>query len=109
MPAFANPLLASLLLPQVGGRVVVDGHLEVTGAANVRAAGDAARIPNGAGGEFAPPTAQRATREAVVLSFNAAQIPRASATRCRVSGWFSSALPNPGTAPAATAFCCHSA
>lgn len=72
VPAFANPLLAGLALPQEGGRVLVDGHLEVTGTENVWAVGDAARIPNGADGGFAPPTAQHATREAAVLAANIA-------------------------------------
>lgn len=72
VPAFANPLLATLALPQEGGRIVVDAHLEAAGATNVWAVGDAARIPNGAAGVFAPPTAQHATREAAVLAANIA-------------------------------------
>jgi NADH dehydrogenase len=72
VPAFANPLLAALPLPQEGGRILVDGHMEVVGHANLWAVGDAARIPNGADGEFAPPTAQHATREAAVLAANIA-------------------------------------
>jgi NADH dehydrogenase len=70
VPAFANPLLASLPLQQESGRLVVDHHLQVAATDNVWAIGDAARIPNGRDGGFAPPTAQHAIREAAVLAHN---------------------------------------
>jgi NADH:ubiquinone reductase (H+-translocating) len=72
VPSFANPLLDALDVPKQGGKVLVDQHLEVTGAANVWALGDAAKVPNAADVGFCPPTAQHAIRQAKTLAENIA-------------------------------------
>lgn len=68
-----SDLLTKLDLPLVGGKIAVDRHLQVQGAPNVWALGDAARIPLDDGQQaFAPPTAQFAVREARLLARNIA-------------------------------------
>ena len=66
-----NPLVASLPLPNRGGRVMVNEYLEVDGAPGVWAAGDCALVPDHHGG-FHPPTAQHALRQGRVLGHNIA-------------------------------------
>ncbi|MBC7967565.1 MAG: FAD-dependent oxidoreductase [Fuerstia sp.] len=72
VPSFPNPLIDTLDLQKEGGRIVVDGHLEVIGAANIWALGDTARVPNAADNEHCPPTAQHAIRQAKTLAHNIA-------------------------------------
>jgi NADH dehydrogenase len=64
-----DPGVHSLGLPLEKGRIVTDQAMRVVGHANVWAAGDAARIPDGRGGYY-PPTAQHAVREGARLARN---------------------------------------
>ena len=67
-----DPLARSIgLATDEHGRVVVDDHLRVPGHAGVYAVGDAAAVPDPAGG-FCPATAQHAIREGKVAGLNAA-------------------------------------
>jgi NADH dehydrogenase len=74
----ANPLIGRLGLPTRAGRLVVDPELAVPGHADVWAAGDAAAVPDLAARSHerdlpdAPPTAQHAQRQGVVLGRNVA-------------------------------------
>ncbi len=72
VPSFPNPLIDTLDVTREGGRIVVDGHLEVVGTPNVWALGDSARIPNAADNGVCPPTAQHAIRQARTLAHNLA-------------------------------------
>jgi NADH dehydrogenase len=69
VPALPNPLLATLGVELVRGKLAVDRHLAVAGHPGVWALGDAAAIPAGENG-IHPPTAQHAVREASVLARN---------------------------------------
>jgi NADH dehydrogenase len=65
-------LVASLGRPTDGqGRVVVDDHMRVDGLSHVFALGDAAAVPDPAGG-ICPGTAQHAVRQARVCAVNVA-------------------------------------
>lgn len=65
-----SPALAAAALPHgKGGAIVTDAEMRVPGFPGVWAIGDAAAIPDGAGGWF-PPTAQHAIREGPVLADN---------------------------------------
>ena len=72
VPSFPNPLIDTLDVRKEGGRIVVDGHLEVMGAENIWALGDTARVPNAADNDYCPPTAQHAIRQAKTLAHNIA-------------------------------------
>ena len=69
VPVEPHPLLKSLSLAKQGGRISVNSHLHCEEAPRVWAVGDCASIPLGAG-QFAPPTAQHAVREARVCAAN---------------------------------------
>ncbi|MGO9056963.1 MAG: NAD(P)/FAD-dependent oxidoreductase [Candidatus Binataceae bacterium] len=66
-----NPLVASLPLPNRGGRLLVNEFLEVEKAPGVWALGDCALVPDLKGG-FHPPTAQHALRQGRALGRNIA-------------------------------------
>jgi NADH dehydrogenase len=73
----ANPLIATLGLPTVKGRLVVDDRLRVPGHPEVYAIGDAAAVPDltkpiGKEGHhpLCPPTAQHAMRQATAAVRN---------------------------------------
>lgn len=72
VPSFPNPLIDAIDLRKEGGRIVVNGHLEVEGAENIWALGDTARVPNAADNQHCPPTAQHAIRQAQTLAHNIA-------------------------------------
>lgn len=68
-----HPLIAELGLPvDDKGRLVVDRCLRVEGAEGAWGAGDGAAVPRGEEGEYFPPTAQYAEREARRLAGNIA-------------------------------------
>lgn len=70
VPASPHPLVESLALPKTkNGRLQVDKTLAVQGATGVWALGDCAAVPAPEGG-LAPPTAQHATRQALVIAQN---------------------------------------
>jgi NADH dehydrogenase len=64
-----NPLVAALALPSRGGRVLVNGYLEVENVPNLWALGDCALVPDLKGG-FHPLTAQHALRQGRALGRN---------------------------------------
>jgi NADH dehydrogenase len=66
-----NPLMAALPVANRGGRILVNDYLEVSGRPGVWAIGDAAMVPDGAGG-FHPATAQHALREGRTVARNVA-------------------------------------
>ncbi len=68
-----SPLVATLGVPTDRGRLVVDDHCRVDGRADVLAIGDAAAVPDPAGG-ISPLTAQHALRQATVAARNAAAV-----------------------------------
>jgi len=72
VPSFPNPLIDALDVRKEGGRIVVDGYLEVVGSPHVWGLGDSARVPNAADNGFCPPTAQHAIRQARTLAHNIA-------------------------------------
>ncbi len=68
-----DPLVESLGLPTVQGRLVVDEHLTVPGHPELFAAGDAAAVPDlTRPGHYTPMTAQHAVRQGRVLAQNVA-------------------------------------
>ena len=70
VPSSPHPLIEALALPKAkNGRLLSDGHLQVEGATDVWAVGDCAKIAT-ADGTVVPPTAQHATRQAVVAAHN---------------------------------------
>jgi NADH dehydrogenase len=65
------PVLASLPCAKQRGRIVANDCLQVPGFPGVWALGDCALVPDAFNpGEFYPPTAQHATRQAAVLAGN---------------------------------------
>lgn len=78
--AAALPLVTRLRLPSERGRVKVDRTLRVEGQSRVWAIGDMALVPlvdsPSARGDWAPPTAQFAVREAAVVARNIAAVLR---------------------------------
>lgn len=73
VPSSPNPLLGELPLPMEFGKVKTDSFLQVEGSDSVWAVGDCALIPRAdpdKEGEFYPPTAQFAVREAEVVAKN---------------------------------------
>jgi NADH dehydrogenase len=68
-----GPLVRSLDLPTVRGRVVVDEYLQVPGHPQVFAVGDAAAVPDlTRSGQLTPMTAQHAQRQGKVVARNVA-------------------------------------
>jgi NADH dehydrogenase len=76
------PLLLNLPCALQRGRVVADECLQVPGWPGVWALGDCALVPDPYNpGKFYPPTAQHATRQAVVLADNLVAVMRGQAPR----------------------------
>jgi len=76
-----SPAIAAAAIPHgKGGAVITAGDMSVLGFDGLWALGDAAAIPNAAGG-FYPPTAQHAIREGPVLADNIVARLRGQATR----------------------------
>ncbi len=75
-----NPLVESLPVPKVRGRVETNSDMSVPGHPGVWALGDCAHIMNAWNNQPAPPTAQFATREATHLARNIAASIRGNAT-----------------------------
>jgi NADH dehydrogenase len=69
VPAGPHPLLSTLSLPQERGRIKVDEGLEVPEAPGVWALGDCALVKQ-VDGNFSPPTAQHALRQAKTCAQN---------------------------------------
>ena len=69
VPAGPHPLLSTLPLPQERGRIKVDEGLEVLDAPGVWALGDCALVKQ-VDGNFSPPTAQHALRQAKTCARN---------------------------------------
>ncbi|HVU25388.1 MAG TPA: FAD-dependent oxidoreductase [Opitutus sp.] len=69
VPAGPHPLLAMLPLPQERERIVVDGGMEVAGMPGIWALGDCALVKQ-VDGQFSPPTAQHALRQAKTCAEN---------------------------------------
>ena len=69
VPVEPHPLVASLALPQAGGKIVVTRHLHCAEATNVWAIGDCAAVPLAKEG-LAPPTAQHAVRQGTLCAEN---------------------------------------
>jgi NADH dehydrogenase len=65
-----NRLVASLPLPNRGGRLLVNDYLEVEDAPGIWALGDCALVPNPLTNGFHPPTAQHALRQGRALARN---------------------------------------
>jgi NADH dehydrogenase len=69
VPSGPHPLLSRLPLAQERGRIKVDEGLEVPGAAGIWALGDCALVKQ-VDGQFSPPTAQHALRQAKTCAQN---------------------------------------
>ncbi len=69
-----NPLVRELGLPLTdSGRIEVDANMQVAGAADIWAIGDAAAVPNPLNPERpSPPTAQQARRQGIAVGRNVA-------------------------------------
>lgn len=67
-----NPLVASLPLPNRGGRLLVNDFLEVENSPGIWALGDCALVPDPRSKGFHPPTAQHALRQGRALARNLA-------------------------------------
>jgi NADH dehydrogenase len=70
VPSGPNPLVAMLPVKKERGRILVDANLEVAEYPGLWAVGDCAAIRDAKTGDFCPPTAQHATREAVGAARN---------------------------------------
>ncbi|MCH9812181.1 FAD-dependent oxidoreductase [bacterium] len=72
VPSIANPLIEALDLEKEYGKVKCDSYLNALGKKNIWAIGDCAFIPVSPkkAGEYSPPTAQFATRQAPILAHN---------------------------------------
>ena len=70
VPSAPNPLVAMLPVKKERGRIVVDAHLQVPDVPGLWAVGDCAAVRDAKTGEYCPPTAQHATREAVCVARN---------------------------------------
>jgi NADH dehydrogenase len=81
VPSGPNPLVAMLPVKKERGRVLVGPHLEVPEHPGVWAIGDCAAIRDARTGEFCPPTAQHATREAACAAHNIAAEIRGTAKK----------------------------
>src|SRR5215475_184580 len=72
VPSGPNPLVAMLPVKKERGRILVDADLEVPQFPGLWAVGDCAAIRDASTGEFCPPTAQHATRQAAAVAYNIA-------------------------------------
>jgi NADH dehydrogenase len=70
VPSGPNPLVATLPVKKDRGRILVDQHLEIPEYPGLWAVGDCAAIRDAATGDFCPPTAQHATRQAACAARN---------------------------------------
>lgn len=71
VPTSAHPLVESLSLPMEKKRIKTNRSMQVVGHTNIWALGDAAAVPDvNEEGEFCPPTAQFAIRQAERLAKN---------------------------------------
>ncbi len=71
VPSSINPIVESMQLPKVRGKIATDAQMLVDGCTNVWAIGDCAHIPDITKEEaFCPPTAQYAVRQGKVLAHN---------------------------------------
>jgi NADH dehydrogenase len=70
VPSGPNPLVAMLPVKKERGRILVDANLEVPDYPGLWAVGDCAAIRDTRTGDFCPPTAQHATREATCAARN---------------------------------------
>jgi NADH dehydrogenase len=70
VPSGPNPLVAMLPVKKERGRILVDANLEVPEVPGLWAVGDCAAIRDAKTGDFCPPTAQHATREATCAAHN---------------------------------------
>ena len=70
VPSGPNPLVAMLPVKKERGRILVDANLEVPEYPGLWAVGDCAAIRDARTGDFCPPTAQHATREATCAARN---------------------------------------
>jgi NADH dehydrogenase len=70
VPSGPNPLVATLPIKKERGRIVVDAHLQVPEVPGLWAVGDCAAVRDARTGEYCPPTAQHATREAACAARN---------------------------------------
>jgi NADH dehydrogenase len=70
VPSSTHPIIDGLHLPKgKNGRLITNAFLEVEGESNIWAVGDCAQVP-APGGDYCPPTAQHATRQAKVAAHN---------------------------------------
>jgi NADH dehydrogenase len=69
VPAGPHPLLSMLRLPREKGRIQVNEHMEVLDAPGIWALGDCALVKQ-VDGNFSPPTAQHALRQAKTCAQN---------------------------------------
>jgi NADH dehydrogenase len=81
VPSGPNPLVAMLPVKKERGRILVDAGLEVPEYPGVWAVGDCAAIRDAQSGEFCPPTAQHATRQAATVAHNIAAALRGTPRR----------------------------
>jgi NADH dehydrogenase len=72
VPSGPNPLVAMLAVKKERGRILVDANLEVPEFPGLWAVGDCAASRDASTGEFCPPTAQHATRQAAAVAHNIA-------------------------------------
>lgn len=70
VPSGPNPLVATLPVKKERGRLLVDAHLQVPDYPGLWAVGDCAAIRDARTGDFCPPTAQHATRQAACVAHN---------------------------------------
>lgn len=70
VPSSPNPLIDSLDIPKDRGRPLVDRFLELPSHPHVWALGDCALVPMAGQGEYCPPTAQHAIRQATTVARN---------------------------------------
>jgi NADH dehydrogenase len=81
VPSAPNPLVAMLPVKKERGRILVDANLEVPEYPGLWAVGDCAAIRDASTGDFCPPTAQHATRQAVTVAHNIAATLRGTARK----------------------------
>jgi NADH dehydrogenase len=72
VPSGPNPLVAMLPVKKERGRILVDSHLQVPEVPGLWAVGDCAAVRDAGTGDFCPPTAQHATRQAACVARNVA-------------------------------------
>ncbi|MCB1908032.1 MAG: FAD-dependent oxidoreductase [Rhodocyclaceae bacterium] len=77
----ANPVVERLALATQRGRIVTAADMAVDAAGGLWALGDCALVPNAAGGQASPPTAQFAVAQATQLADNLASFVAGRPTR----------------------------